>query len=82
MHKEGCHKRVHIQKWAFITEVDADACQKEWKVRLLSCSVPSVGRLQRPRQVNHLEGMSHQPPPGDDSVDDENPDKELEGRQG
>lgn len=55
MHKDGAqgrHRQVHIQKWVFITEGDVSSFGRGsrclWQ------------RLQRLRQVNHLEGMSHE----------------------
>lgn len=46
----GCQRKVgrqglvHIQKWAFITAEDVEACQKEWKVNKLKEKLPGVGR--------------------------------------
>ena len=55
MHKDGAqgrHRQVHIQNWVFITHGDVSSFGRGsrcvWQ------------RLQKLRQVNHLEGMSRQ----------------------
>lgn len=46
----GCQRKVgrqglvHIQKWAFITSADVDACQRDWKVDRLDKVHPGGGR--------------------------------------
>ena len=44
MRKVGRQSLVHIQRWAFITSEDVDACQREWKVNRLDKSHPGGGR--------------------------------------
>ena len=42
--KVGRKPIVHIQKWAFINESEAEDCRKEWKVGRLDAPPPGVGR--------------------------------------
>lgn len=44
LRKVGRKPIVHIQKWAFITESEVEACRKEWKVGRLDAPPPGVGR--------------------------------------
>ena len=44
LRKVGRKPIVHIQKWAFITESEVEACRKEWKVGRLDAPPSGVGR--------------------------------------
>lgn len=50
LRKVGRKPIVHIQKWSFITESDAEACRKEWRVGRLDAPPPGVGRELRVAQ--------------------------------
>ena len=62
LRKVGRSGVVHIQKWAFITAEDVEACQKEWKVSKLDHGSPGGGRGKKLVPMNlHSKSKASKP---------------------
>ena len=55
--KVGQDQLVHVQKCAYITEEDVEACLKQWKARRLDTTVP--GRKRRDLEPARSDRGSH-----------------------
>ena len=51
LRKVGRQELVHIQRWAFITEEEVTAIQKEWKVARLDKRSPGAGQGRRLQEL-------------------------------